>query len=585
MKKTIGCYGLLSLLISNLAYAAIPASFCCDHASKRSLCIQSNQILQNLNKLSNQVSACCSTLENDITNLNPCGGIRVIGQADIPAVINQPGFVCLKQDIYFDGTTVTNPGIEGPIAIAINANNVVLDLNNHTITYKGTGANGIATIGTSAHITIKNGTIVGSPDPFTSGVLVNTSDVTVENMRIINASGPFSSGIVLMGAFIPNVAVTQLILAPQTAIVVANCDLENNFFGIQLQTLSNMVVIKDCMINRSIQMGITQPSRKNTAENIIIDRCTIANSGLNGIYTTFSQTNWTISNCKVSKTGLNGMILEAFQNLRVSNCQVIESGAHAIIASIRQSQNVVISDCELFNSQDSTLRVDNVASLAISNCQMTNYLATSAPLLKIQDVYNGFISGCLLTSGAGTSDGLLLRNCHNLTVDKCNAQILCNQPFAACPIGFNMQGDVEATVFRNCTVSGNPSIGIAFQQGNLNGPNTGVIVENCTVKGAVNQGIALASAINCGIYGCQVIGCQSDGIILGSQPPMAATTALQNSLRDNTLINNGGFGINNLAGDSNKIYRNFAQANGGSYNNVLFVTAPAAATPISNIDN
>ncbi len=602
MKKMImsPCSILLFILITQISpfcFAAVTKqpknpqpSFCCDHATKKTLCVLSNQILGKINKLSNQLSACCSTIEIDINNLNPCGRVRPLGQADIPAVINQSAYVCLKEDVLFDGSLVTSPGAEGPIGIAVNANNVVIDLNNHTLTYKGEGANGIATIGNSAHVTIKNGTIVGSNDQFTAGILLLTSNVTVKNVRIINASGAFSAGITMQGAFLPTVSTPQLILAPQDAIVIEKCDFENDFFGIELNTFSNSVIIKECTINKSIQMGITQPSRKNIAANVTIDRCTISNSGLNGIYTAFSQTNWTISNCKISNTVLNGMILAAFQNLKVTNCQVLDSGAHGIIVSIRQSQNVEIADCQIFNSQDSALRIDNVENLTISNCQITNYLTpsptTSPPLLKVQDVFNGTISGCTFNSVAGTSDGLLLRNCHALTLEDCNAQIFCNQPRTNCPIGFNLQGDVESTVLRNCTVSGNPSVGIALQQDALNGPNSGVIIENCTVKGAVNQGIGLSSAVNCAILGCQITNCQGDGILLG-------TATSQNAVRDNTVINNGGFGINNATTqpNGNQIYHNFASNNfTGGVNNYFgipasLVAADTTVTPVGVLQN
>lgn len=602
--KTIRSRGFILLYIflsqtSSFCFAAtttqtnVLQNICCDHATKKTLCCLSKQILRDINQLENQLSTCCSTIESEIANLHPCGRKIALGQSDIPAVIGNSTYVCLKEDVLFNGSAVQNPGAEGPIGIAVSGQNVVIDLNNHTLFYRGASTNGIATIGKSAHVTIKNGTIMGTGAEFTAGILILTSNVTVKNVRIVNASGPGSAGILIQGAFLPAVSSPNLILAPLDDIVVEKCDLEGNFFGIELNTFSNSVLIKDCTINNSVQMGITQPSRKNLAVNITVDGCTISNSGLNGIYTTFSQANWTICNCDISNTGLNGLLLAGFQNLKIHNCQVIQSGAHGIIASIRQSQNVEISDCKVFNAQDSAIRVDNTANLSISNCQITNYLQTTAPLLKLQDIFNGLVTGCILTSGAGTSDGLLLRNCHGLTIQNCNANIFCNQPQTSCPVGFNLQGDVTSTVIKSCIISGNPSIGISLQQGVLNGPNTGVILENCEVQGAANQGILFDQSTplpstSCAIYNCKIIGnpqaVGADGIRLGS-------TTSECSLRDNTLTGNTGFGINNLAGvaSTNRIYHNFAQGNGTGYSGVNFVVTPAGTGAnvgtINNVDN
>ncbi len=555
--------------------AFLKADLCCPQ--KKSLCQLSNQILARITALENELLACCSNLES----LAPCSSILTLSQSDIPTQINRSAYVCIKEDLFFDGSLVTNAGIEGPTAIAVNADNVVIDLNNHTITYKGAGSNAIATIGTAAHVTIKNGTIAGSPDSDTSGILVLTSNVTIENVRIINAAGSSSSAILLQGAFLSSPSSQSITLVPQNDIVIKKCDLEGNFYGIILNTFSNSILIKECTINNSIQMGITQPSRKNISTNVVIDSCTISNSGLNGIYTTFSQANWAITNCTISNSALNGMILAGFSNLKVQGCQIFDSGAHGITVSIRQSENVEISGCQIFNCADTALRVDNTTNLTIRDCQIANFVSTASPLMKIQDIYTSLITGCTLTSGAGTSDGLLLRNCHGLTVENTNAQVFCNQPQTSCPIAFNLQGDVTSSALRNCTISGNPSVGIALEQDALNGPNSGVVLENCQVTGAVNQGILLTTATDCGIYNCKVIQGAGDGIQLGAQTS-------QCSVQNNTLINNKGFGINDLSSSStNRIYHNFAQGNNPNFSaTVPLVTGPANNVGVlNNIDN
>ena len=277
------------------------------------------------------------------------------------------------------------------------------------------------------------------------------------------------------------------------------------------------------------------------------------------------------------------MILVGFKNLAIHNCQVYESGAHGIFASLRLSQNIDIANCQIFNCADAALRVDNVENLTIRDCEFTNYVATQAPVVKIQDIFQGTIARCQINSVAGTSDGLFVRNCRGITVLNSNAHIVCNQSASTCPIGFNFKGNVTGTTVRQCTVTGTPAIGIALQQDTLNGTDTGVIIENCLVQGAAQQGILCALATNCGIYSSKIIGCQSDGIRLDAQTS-------QCSVRDNTLISNGGYGISNLNGSGhNTIYHNFAQNNAlGNYNGVaaVLITPPAAHVGVlENIDN
>ena len=54
-----------------------------------------------------------------------------------------------------------------------------------------------------------------------------------------------------------------------------------------------------------------------------------------------------------------------------------------------------------------------------------------------------------------------------------------------CPIGFNLNGGISNAALENCTVSGNPSIGIALLPAASTGiTNTGILVDKCAVQGA-----------------------------------------------------------------------------------------------------
>lgn len=552
----------------------------CGAASLQSLCLQNKQILKFLSSLEKRVATCCSKLNNEC-NVS-CKKIFAISQKDIPFRAIHEGYYCLKEDVTFDGSLVPNEGFEGPIGIALDAQNVELDLNNHTINFSGTGANALATIGNSGHITIKNGTIVGPlTDQDAVGILLLTGDVTVKNVRIINTAGLGSAAIEIQGALLPSPTSPTITYTLASDITIEDCDLQANNVGISLNTFTNGVRIKNCTIDHSIQMGITQPSRSNSATNVFIDGCTISNSGLNGVYTTYTQANWSFTNCKISDSILNGMILEGFKNLSLQNCQVYNSGAHGIIASIRHSENVSLDNCQIFNAGDAALRIDNIDNLSIRNSQFTNSIRTSSPVIKLQDIFQGTMAHCTITSTAGTSDALFIRNCRGIAISHTNIHTSCSA--TTCPVGINLQGNVTGTTIRNCSITGTPSVGIALQQDMLNGTDSGVVIEESLIQGAQLQGILFSHATKSAVYNCKIIGSGSDGIRLDAQTD-------QSSIRDNTLVSNGGFGINNLnAVGNNKIYHNFAQGNVlGSFNGIppALITAPAPHVGVlENIDN
>ena len=353
-------------------------------------------------------------------------------------------------------------------------------------------------------------------------------------------------------------------------IIIERCNLSSNVFGLTIEAGigTNNITVRDCSIDQSIDMGIVQFSREGNANNIFLDNINISNSGLNGIYTTFSQGNWIINNCKISNSTLNGMILEGFQNLLINNSQVLNSGAHGIIASIRMSQNIEIENTQIFNAGNECLRIDNIENLIVDHCELTNYLTTySSPIMKIQDIYNGAIRNSQFNSVAGVSDGLFIRNSQGITVDNCGFNILCNQPQTNCPVGINVHGGVTSSVIRNCNISGNPSVGINIVPDVLNGFNEGVVVENCLIQGSINDGIFISTSTNCAVFDSKIFNGKNNGLVLDA---FTGQCAIQN----NKLINNLGIGLSN-AGFNNQIYHNFANGNGTNYTGVALVVAPA----------
>lgn len=567
--------------------------------SQINLCCESinNNISNSTQLIINTINACCSTLEGEIGEiinlLTACGTITPIFQSDIPLNITVPGRYCLAEDVVVGKTVAQGirgllgkglteqPAVQqsslGSFGIAITAKIVDLHLNNHTMTeLPGSNINAIGTIGESSHIRIHNGIIVGSGDLASedcTGINILTSNVIVSDVEIDNLVGLNSAGIAIQGFFLPTPTAQETIRFGLEGVLIKRCNFSFDYAGITFGNYCTNVIVQDCSIDKSLFTGINEPARGGYSSNILIKNTAISNSTFHGIYSTFNQSNWILDGVQISNSGLNGMILSGFQTLSLHRCQVFNSGSYGITASIRQNQNFEMSNCQIFNAQNSTLRIDNASNVLLNNCQLTNYFASTEPVVKLQDIFNGSISDCLVNSSAGTSDGIFIRNCHGFSVEKCKVNILCNEPHTGCPIGINLQGGVTTTVVKNCIISGNPSIGIAIQPDEHNFTNTGVGIKNCTVQGAVVNGILVSNSSACSIFNSEISDGQGTGIFLDENTSNCP-------VRNNTLTNNGVgiptvFGISNK-GTNNQIYHNFASGNGTNYDSgVPFVVKPS----------
>ena len=145
---------------------------------------------------------CCNTLESLIGNLSACGPVTPITQADIP--LNNPAWpLLLTRDIVVNGNMIP-PGIFGPIGIAINTNNVDLDLNDHTILVIGSGTIVCCNDRKSSHAYIHNGTIAGTGSPAdqsSTGIDLLTNNCIVSDMQINNFSAFDGPGIIISELF------------------------------------------------------------------------------------------------------------------------------------------------------------------------------------------------------------------------------------------------------------------------------------------------------------------------------------------------------------------------------------------------
>lgn len=608
------------------------------------------EIQNSLTNIENTLAACCP---------GDSGAACTFLITEIPAgglIIDKPGHYIVCKPLSFSGNSIEalnqqsllkSYAEQGLVAasfadtafgVTIASDAVFFDLNSQTYTLSGTNTGGFLVMPGIAGTLISNGTVKADNSPGQFGVAITTVSATipaatastaVTGVTFAHIAGAPSAAL----AAPATPTATAASIAPAAALAVAsataaavdpsgdlpsltaavkdpimnnrvfyqNLEINDSLNGLSFAGNATNVFVQNVSINRSTQMGITQPSRSGFHGNFNFENVAIANSGLNGIYTTFNQDNWTFNKIQIRNSGLNGAIFEGTQNLTFNNSQISQSGAKGLVASIRQSQNIAISGLEVFNSGDENLRIDNVQNLSITNSKFINYTPTGLPVVKIQDVNNALIEGNDIMSAAGFADGLFIRNSRGSLIQNNTVKVFSNvtpttpipQPPVmaasgsssltsfiqqqycmptpvACtgsfPVGINLQGGATASLISRCVVSGTPSVGIAVQLDTLNGFDEGVMIEQCVIDGAQCAGILFASAVNAGVFSTKVLNGQGDGILID-------VNSSQTAVRDNTVINNRGFGIRNL-GTNSQIYHNFASGNGRNYSSGILVALP-----------
>src|SRR5215467_941013 len=98
--------------------------------------------------------------------------------SSLPFVITTPGKYCLSGDLSF------NLGNVMATAISIQADDVIVDLNGHTMSSTGSRQTAFDTVLPQQRITIRNGTLRG----FASGTYLSLTASTIENMRVVGNS-------------------------------------------------------------------------------------------------------------------------------------------------------------------------------------------------------------------------------------------------------------------------------------------------------------------------------------------------------------------------------------------------------------
>ncbi len=466
-----------------------------------------------------QISSCCANIDGNLTTtdsnpliIDPTG-----------TTITAPGYYCLANDVTLSGVNT----------IAINANDVVLSLNNHTVT----GGQGLRVLAGNNRITIQNGAVNSSAT--SSIALEGTNDSIILKNLIFNSS------------------LTGVIASTQTNLLITQIDMYSVTTGISLITCNNCIV-QDCNIigridNSGVVGIVVNPNLESTENNCLTFRRIKADSFSSGfIFRNVSS--MLVQDCiACNNLGSNNATDAGFvtndnstnfiQKHVFSRCISIINGSHGFLLTggnntVRNS-SYIVEDCIAIGKTNVTGNGFNVSRRrgTFNNCK--------AILMQ---------TGFSVTAGIGLNNNFI-----DCIADKNTSS------------GFNTAAN-NATLIR-CVASSNASTGMLQSGANnmlescmSNNNSTGFIISatsatiNCSTHSNTIGGFTISSANTTPVLltKCQSTANGAKGFELSTY------TSTQNAIVERSFASdNGTNGFNGNGATNNTIfYLNSANNNG-----------------------
>lgn len=274
------------------------------------------------NELSNKFAMLLSEVEKIVASFGPCALVTTIIESGF--VINQPGKYCL-------GVDLTSGALN---RITINADNVILDLNNHLIS----GGNNGITISNQRNVVIMNG--------------------------IIQNAG--TNGI--------NVA------AGSSSILVSNVEFRDNISGILFNQVTGFKLV-DCEF---VTNGVNPAIDVNTSNNGIITSCFLhENAGSSALSVRGGSSKIFIGDVFVSNhsNSTADFSIDASSNINCKGCSVSGSTGGSGKFSITDSSNCFFDTCLALNNGAGTgfcvgFRPSNSTGIVFNKCYASRILGT-----------------------------------------------------------------------------------------------------------------------------------------------------------------------------------------------------------------
>lgn len=432
----------------------------------------------------------------------------------LPYTIRESGKYCLARNLTFDQA--------GAAAIIIEANNVTLNFNNHTLTIAA-AATGVLVIGNE--VSIENDAILCVPtssDPASIGIhIFETEKITLDGMFIVG----FNNGVLIEDSQDIMIKNSRMNLSNENgisvneshAITVYNSSFTENGQGLLFDQESS-----DCLVSKVIETNAFLGSFIRWVHGITIE-----------------DSIFEINN-----------IVNPFNCLQFGSTEELDA----------QAYDVIIRNCQFINrnqitAQDPSAGFDGVLFAAGSNGLMENCIidinAQARPAINANPPYvNGALHiSSTLPNGQSFPDvqptrffsNLRVRNCafsnlggHAVTTENSTF----NLTIENCLIGTSLRGinlvGSTACVIKNNEIQKNKASGVVLGSSNLILPEVGSSsnnVEYNVIANNVGTGIDLTS------------------------------TSTNNMVKYNELYTNGVAGIIN-SGINNQIFYNIAYNNG-----------------------
>jgi hypothetical protein len=384
-----------------------------------------------LTELFNTVTTCCNGTFTALASIgsSPCNATPITG----PTVITVPGFYCLANDII--GT------------ITVEASNVNLSLNNHTVSAPGSTAiviNGVSNVFV------------------TDGIL----DTTNIGIQLLNQ--------------------TSDIFLRQ--ILITNCST-----GIELGVSCITTVIESIVIDTVSNIGINLLGQNNNAQCLGVKIVHL--SGPQGIFSNFSSqtNNCLIENCQIIDSLINSTpsIINFFSisgsNNQFIDCSIqnVQVNSDSLAVGFNVSNNTLMRNCIIQNfttiSNLDGFIINDGSNVVLQNCVVIDLEAVGGIMgfqinSAIANCVDCLVQQCL--SGLGAATGFFI-NSGECSLINCQA--------------YNVQGtgfflEENNGTLLNCESSYNSVDGFTFGTGSGN-----TVVGNCVA--VQNGGIGFNGAV------------------------------------------------------------------------------------------
>jgi hypothetical protein len=351
-------------------------------------------ITEQNNTIQSKLDMCCEKL---LCNPMP---IFISG---LGTTLSLAGVYCLANDVTLNSSSNT---------IAINASNIVFDLNHHTITgINASPATAIIVQGAIGNVGIKNGTILNSFVGISVGALaqgIQISDITIVGGDIgFSANAGFNANVNLTNVFCDNVASTGIVYNAPYNCVVESCEVSNgplstaykaiwdgvsgpvgslhfnkcistsNLIGFDIQGITD-VIFDSCsaqLTSTAFEISTLSTSTaeiSTTFKNCICQNCSgrcfqVSNAG----WPIGGKHNTTLNNCTINVTGTGVVVTDQLIYGVINDCGVANSNTGYDFSQFSNGC-FCVNNCFAIHCQTGFVGTGTTSALFVSNDSIVN---------------------------------------------------------------------------------------------------------------------------------------------------------------------------------------------------------------------